>query len=501
MSDMIYALNIPPGIQRDGTVFAAQTWVNGEWVRFQRKLVQKIGGYQEITHNENIVRGIYVLPTTPNFNIYMGTESDLTYVTIDQDATFIGGPVDRTPGSFITDVNNDWQFDVMFSTISDSNLLIAHAAPNLASIDNNVNRPVFYGPSEETTPLIPTGFSVSGGIVVLHPYLFMFGNDGNVIISNANDPTTSLIDGARVTGEKIVAGLATRGGTNSPAGLLWSLDSLIRVTFVGGAAIFNFDTVTNESSLLSSRGIIEYDGVYYWAAVDRFLMYGGQVLEVPNNASINFFFKNINYAQRQKVFATKVTQFGEIWWHFPLGNSVENNWALIYSIREQVWYDTPITRTDGFFDSTFAKPIWADNTPDGTGNYPIWVHEVGTDSVDSLGKHTAINSFVTSPDLSQCATGVDGNRASLDRWTELYRIEPDFLQTGNLNVTVTTKQYANSPNVVGPNNPYLITPETEKIDMREQGRLLNITFTSNEVGGYFEMGQILVVGRIGDVRQ
>jgi hypothetical protein len=38
--------------------------------------------------------------------------------------------------------------------------------------------------------------------------------------------------------------------------------------------------------------------------------------------------------QRQKVWATKVPRFGEIWWFYPKGDSEECNDAIIYNIRE-----------------------------------------------------------------------------------------------------------------------------------------------------------------------
>ena len=35
-----------PGIKRDGTQFEGDFYVDGQWVRFQRGLPRKIGGYR-----------------------------------------------------------------------------------------------------------------------------------------------------------------------------------------------------------------------------------------------------------------------------------------------------------------------------------------------------------------------------------------------------------------------------------------------------------------------
>jgi hypothetical protein len=173
-----------------------------------------------------------------------------------------------------------------------------------------------------------------------------------------------------VSSTKIVKGLPVRGGSNAPSGLFWSLDSLIRVSYapttvtVGGAArtfYWRYDIITSQSSILSSQSVIEYDGIYYWCGVDRFLLYNGVVKEVKNNFNQNYFFDNLNYNQRQKVWAQKVPRFGEIWWFFPSGDSEECNDAVIYNIREDVWYDAGgalgARRTAGYFSQVFKYPI------------------------------------------------------------------------------------------------------------------------------------------------
>jgi hypothetical protein len=90
------------------------------------------------------------------------------------------------------------------------------------------------------------------------------------------------------------------------------------------------------------------------------------VREVENNLNLNFFFDNLNYAQRQKVFAMKVPRFGEIWWCFPFGNSEEPNHAIIYNVRENVWYDTALPndgRGAGLFPAVFRKPLMSGVQP------------------------------------------------------------------------------------------------------------------------------------------
>ena len=284
---------------------------------------------------------------------------------------------------------NLWQFDSMFDSQGTNNqLLLAHPGLNLAQIDQTVNSPVLAGdisgtamsPLADTSGTTPTGnlIEVSGGVVVLHPYVFVYGDNGlikNSVAGNPYDWNGPDSNETNVSSTKIVKGLPVRGGSNAPSGLFWSLDSLIRVSYtpttvtVAGSPqtfYWRYDIISSQSSILSSQSVIEYDGIYYWCGVDRFLLYNGVVKEIPNTFNQNYFFDNLNYAQRQKVWATKVPRYGEIWWFYPSGDSEECNNAVIYNIRENCWYDAGFsdgaTRTAGYFSQVFKYPINAGAT-------------------------------------------------------------------------------------------------------------------------------------------
>jgi hypothetical protein len=213
--------------------------------------------------------------------------------------------------------------------------------------------------------------AVSGGVVSLHPYLFVYGNSGliqNCSAGNTDDWVSADANAVNVASGKIVQGLPVRGGSNAPSGLFWSLDSLVRVSFIGGTGTppqyWRYDIISSQSSILSSQSAIEYDGVYYWCGVDRFLLYNGVVKEIPNTMNQNYFFDNLNYDQRQKVWVTKVPRFGEIWWFYPRGDATECTDAIIYNVRENTWYDAGeargAQRSAGYFSQVFAYPVAAD---------------------------------------------------------------------------------------------------------------------------------------------
>ena len=212
--------------------------------------------------------------------------------------------------------------------------------------------------------------SVSGGVVSLHPYVFVYGNNGlikNCAAGNLQDWVSADANEVNVATGKVVQGLPVRGGSNAPSGLFWSLDSLVRVSYIGGTGTppqyWRYDIITSQSSILSSQSAIEYDGIYYWCGVDRFLLYNGVVKEIPNTMNQNYFFDNLNYAQRQKVWACKVPRYGEVWWFYPRGDATECTDAIIYNVRENIWYDAGealgARRSAGYFSQVFSRPIMA----------------------------------------------------------------------------------------------------------------------------------------------
>lgn len=443
--------------------------------------------------------------------------------------------------------------------------------------------------SGTVTVTFDNNVSVSGGVVTLHPYVFVYGNNGlikNCSAGNLSDWVSADANEVNVATGKIVQGLPVRGGSNSPSGLFWSLDSLVRVSYIGGAGTppqyWRYDIITSQSSILSSQSAIEYDGIYYWCGVDRFLMYNGVVKEIPNVMNQNWFFDNLNYSQRQKVWASKVPRFGEIWWFYPRGNATECNDAIIYNMRENTWYDAGSAlgarRSAGYFSEVFHYPITADtevNTTgavnlftltnagsgytdgtytltdltggDGTGaqatitvaggvvttvvitsrgsGYAVgntlsatlpagssflitlthvmsyvslWQNEIGTDAIQGVAAN-AIESYFETNDLGLVSGGPSQPSLVGDNvWLHLERIEPDFVMSGEMELYVTGRSFAQSDDTTS--SAYVFDADTTKIDMREQRRELRLKFVSNVQGGDYQLGRLLLNANVGDVR-
>ena len=579
-----------PGIKRDGTVFEGDFYVDGQWVRFQRGLPRKMGGYRHITSGfSGLSRGMYTYPLNNLLYTTSGSSGLLESMTVDSSG--IGSAVyDRTPSALVVNANNMWSLDAIFDTATAGTALIAHAATNLNDIASSSNFQIYGGDISVNTALSPLGGtspSVSGGIMALSPYLVAYGNNGYVAWSAPGDPTdwTTASGGgaAYVTAQKIVAGIVTRGGsTNSPSALLFSLDSVILMSFIGSTGAgsnptFSFNTISDMSSILSSQSVIEYDGIYYWCGLDRFLSYNGVVREVPNNLNLNFFFDNLNYSQRQKVFATKVPRFGEIWWCYPSGSSTECDRAVIYNVREQTWYDTVLPnggRSNGQFARVFQYPVMIGTTTDnavsslgtlvggstytngtyynvatinsssingsgatvnvtvsgntvtsvtlvsggtgysvgdvltvssaligGTGTgftinvatltgYSLWQHEYGVNELNGSFINP-IDSYFETSDISVAAAEQSQNKS-----LRITLIEPDFVQSGPMTVSVSGRSNARSAEITSeemmfPDVPSITSPPEQVVFFKTIRREMRFKFRSNVIDGDYQMGLCL----------
>ena len=609
MPETTVVLRSEPGIKRDGTKYEGNFYVDGQWVRWQRGLPRKMGGYratqkylQEIsrgfsnftqqnfiychsggsstlerftidaTGNSSIVTdrtpvnvaatatvtltggaagsvdtitvdGVNIMSGSVAFTTNLATTATAVAANInahtsspEYTAVAVGATItisaaagvgsnpngyavvvtattitftktNMAGGSFsiITSPRNLWMFDYQYDSSSNENYLIAHVSPNLQCICNDENGQIFFGEVLGTGDLksisLPPDANATGGIVSLHPYLFYYGTDGIVGWSVPGEPTNLTGAGsglARVWGQKIIKAMPLRAGSGSaPAGIFWAFDAVIRATFTGGTTVFQFDVIATDTSILSPQCVVDYDGVFFWCGVDRFLMFNGVVREVPNQMNLNYFFDGLNPKQKTKVFAFKVPRYGEIWWCYPRGEATECTHAVVYNIRENCWYDTELPnggRSAGQFNNAFAAPILTGVVDSGSG-YRVWVQEQLTDEYDGPNIRP-IRSYFETSDLSSLVQGKN-------EYLRVTTIEPDFVQSGPMTVQVTGRANARAPEVFSTQFQFPETASSDKpyeqiVMLKEQRRELRVKFESNAVYGDYQMGQIIAHISTGD---
>jgi hypothetical protein len=532
----IIPLQSAPGIQRDGTVLASKAYTDGLWCRFQRGLPRKMGGYKVIQpFLTGIGRAINSQAQTGYRYIDVGNQTGIDEFTMDQfgvtsavqNPNFPATTNPTTAGVSQSPLNS-WQFETQFDNASGNMLLFAFCGQNILDPTNAANFPLYarnvytqgapfvqvagfgtgsdgHGGTQQA--LFPNG--ISGGIVSLAPYMIVYGNNGFFAWSAPGDPTDftgisqgSLFVGAtEITNQKIIKGIPLRGGGGfSPAGLFWSIDSVIRATFIGITnGTWQFDQLTTQSSILSDRCVIENDGTFYWAGTDRFLMYNGVIQEIPNSMNLNWFYDNINIANAGKSFAFKIPRWGEIWWCYPRGANTECSHAVIYNYREKYWYDTPLPtflRSAGLHGDNLVGNIMCDTTGYQSqitgGNktyYNMWQHENGVDSVNGTSLN-AVQSFYTTAPI----TGLTIQQP-VDTAMAMEMLQPDFIQTGDMQVTVLKQNNARAPVVTGSQVTIQATPASplnQIVPLKDTAKILRVNIQSNTIGGSFQAGASVI---------
>ena len=132
------------------------------------------------------------------------------------------------------------------------------------------------------------------------------------------------------------------------------------------------------------------------------------------------------------------------------------------------------------------------------GGYPIWQQEYGYNKI-SLSNETAITSSFTTCDISWVGgTPSQDTTSGPNRRMHLRRVEPDFVQSGIMTMEVDGRKFARGP--VENSGPFYFDATTGKIDLRVEHRELTLTFTSNDIGGNYEMGRLLITAEYGDER-
>lgn len=507
----LWPLYSKPGIKRDGTQADGDYYSDGYWTRFRRGRPRKMGGYQELANGfTGPIRGGYLNNRTGLTDIYAPSPNTVESVSINQ-AGGAGGVLTRAvAASFVNSDDNIWQIDGLYDSAGGVATIIFHAGQNLQDIGSQVNTVVMYGDANDPTAALvdnagsPDPFAVSGGVAAVYPYLFAYGNDGYVAWSVPGNPPdigpgagTGAGDLNIATG-KVVKGMASRGGTG-PSALLWSVDALTRAQFVGSTNVFSFNTVSKQSSILSSSGVVENDGIFYWPGVDRFLMYNGVVQEVSNQLNLDWFYENLNMTYRQKVVGFKIPRYGEICWLAPMFGATECNWAIILNVREQTWYDTPIDRSWGLYAQVFPKPVLAQASMNAMDQYSVWQHETGTDEVGINQQALAVPASITTADMGFVANTPDGGVAGQDMEMNTANLELDWVQSGSMTVETITRKYARSPDEIVETLPF--TDTQEQVNMRTEGAYTRYRFTSNVAGGFFEMGQNQLTLKPGGARR
>lgn len=442
-------LTIPPGVHRNGTDFeSSNRWRDVNLMRWTDGSMKPVGGWsiRKATAFTGIARAMITWRDNSGAaHIVAATSSNLYHVDDSYEAT----TVDITPVGFTSGNDNAEQqigygsglYNTnTYGTARDSDGYINITATTW-SLDtwgeylvgcSSTDGKLYEWQLDDTTPTVaavianaPT--SCLGLVVTEERFLVALGASGNPRLlawSDREDNTTWTAAATNEAGDlelqtagQIMQGVRVKGGTL----LVTDVDAHIMV-YQGPPYVYGIERVGTTCGVASRNAVASVNERAYWMGRNSFFIFdGSSVSEIPCEVS-DFVFKDINTNQRSKVIAAHNSQFGEIWWFYPSGASLENDSYVIYDYKENHWNIGEIERTTGVDRGVFEFPIWVD----ASGN--IYNHErVGL-------SHGGVNPHAETGPISLA------NGDNVMRATHMY---PDEITQGDVTATFKTRFHPN----------------------------------------------------------
>ena len=493
------ALEIAPGFAIDDTVYGAEgLWRDGSLIRFWRGKPQTVGGWQKFTDTamSGICRGVLSWTDTSGvLNIGMGTHTNLYAWTGGglYDITPTGlaaGSVDGSVGSGFgsgTFGSSTWgggtaaeYWPRTWSLDNFGQTLMAN--PRNGTIyqwSNNVSvvaAAVTNAPTNVTTMLVSNtrqvmAFGCTNVSSVFNP-MCIRGSDANAPTSWTPAVGSLAFEVTLSGGGRIVA--AKRVGNYI---VVWTDNSVYLGTYVGSATqIWKFDKVGEHCGLVGAQAVCVRNQTCFWVGTDlQFRSYtiGGAVQIMVSTVQAQFA-SNLASNQQDKIVATTLTAFDEVWFFYPDSrDGTENSRYVAFSAADQTipWFKGQLVRTSFADEGPSQYPIGVD--AGGLGYY----HELGQSAdgarlpwyIESAGQYIG-----------------DGDQRMLVKG-----IWPDFQnQIGTVTLTVYTRGYPQDTEKT--KGPFSLTASLSKKDFMADGRVIRFRMEGNNAPSFVRFGKIAV---------
>ena len=317
------------------------------------------------------------------------------------------------------------------------------------------------------------GASVSAGDPTIVPLRVAWSDQNNFRVW---EPTATNTAGSvnLTEGSRIIGALRSRNTIN-----IWTDKAMYIQDFVGSPFIFRFTQVGSNCGMIGPHAAVDVDGVSYWMGDNNFYMYDGRVNTMPCTIRRHLF-DSFNMTQKDKVYAGINSEFKEIIWLYPEGESLEPNAYVIYNYEEQTWvygnlFENGITTT--FADRNVYDSTLMTGRTSATGDMLLWNNE--PDDVYT-GDGQTLTSFIESSEFD------------LDKGKQLMfadKLIPDYtFSTGEeIKFSVKTRRYPSDN--FQEKGPFTIDANTQKVNMRARGRQ-SVVRVSADAAGQWRWGSV-----------
>ena len=306
--------------------------------------------------------------------------------------------------------------------------------------------------------------------------------------TNTWTPTATNTAGSqRLTdGNQINAAVRSRGAI-----LIFTDTALYQMQFIGPPFTFGFKQLGSNCGAVGINSAIDISGKTYWMGNDSFFTFDGAVKKIPCSVQ-DYVFDDININAIGDVYCASNSDFNEVMWFYPSGNSLQIDRHVTFNYSENLWYTGSLARSSWADRSVYPNPYATEyDSTDSTatistiygnkdGRTFVYSHEDGVNDAGS-----AMTAYIESGDID---IG-DG-----DNFISISRFIPDFKnQVGEVDLTVKSRSYPTKTQTT--HGPYAISTTTEKQDTRIRGRQLALRISSDAVDDKWRYGTLRFDGK------
>lgn len=443
----LFPIKLPPGLFRNGTRYeTAGRWYDGNLVRWENGSIKPIGGWTSVfpaipgispgapdppveinplvTSNafQGVARGGITFTDDHGFPFCLVGTNKKLYQNEGHNAKFN----DITPAGFV-EGNVDsklgqgygagpygagkygkaratatvplpaatWQFDMFGSTV----VMVQSADRKIMQFDPGDGSLTIV--TDTTIPPDPDKAPTAHSVMTTNEDFLLVIGAGGVgrriqwpDIGTTTDWVPTDINSAGDINLN-TAGQGVSGARVGLANLVWTNIDVHLINYIGQPGIYAPTRIGTACGLVGPRAwAVAPSGVSagetaYWMSQGGFFLYNGAVTPLACEVQ-DYIWKNINFDQAEKIYASTNLRFHEIIWFFPALPSVECDSYVIYNYKDNIWYygvHSMLARTTYLDQGSLPKPLGVD--PAGV----IYEHETG---VTANGATRVGNIFITS---------------------------------------------------------------------------------------------------------
>lgn len=494
---MLVPLDIPPGIASDDTTFSTPRWSDGDNVRFWHGKPETIGGWVDALNGATLTgvcRNILALGNSNgSATIAFGTHSALQVwqggalydIT---PAALVTGSIDSVAGGGSGWGSGSWDVGTWgsgatvyyartWALSTYGAYLIAN--PRGGGIyewqgDTGADALIITNAPTEVTYALTTpqrqvlAFGCNEEVSTNFNQLCIRGSD----IEDNTVWTTTATNNAFEYILDASAGRIVAARMIGPYVAVWTDVSLYIGEYLGNPEeTYRFDRIGDNCGLVGPNAVEVMDSTAFWLAPDyqfRSWSIGGRV-ELVNLPIGRDFTDNIDRDQVDKVAASGLSQFGEVWWHYPDSrDGVENSRYVAFSMLDGAWFRGTLARTATANAGVLQYPAKV------TYAGMVYFHEYGNDADGA-----AMTWSLTSGDIYI---------GPADNWAECRGIWPDIkAQSGSVSLTVNVRAYPQA--TARTKGPYALADNANKKDFLLQGRIAALTFSGSAAPTFMRLGK------------